>query len=180
MLTVVRSVGRLVEARFSGNPTEADVDEWSRSCETCLKTCIAQTGKAAICATDLRKSSLFSPKATDRLISLMRTDNKALERNAILGTGGATFTLQLQRMFRESSGDARRRMFIDRELALAWLDESLTPAERTRLREFVSEPDTDLTAATPDSFKSGGRPQPSQPGPEPGKRGLRAVRGGRS
>jgi hypothetical protein len=180
LLTIVKTVGRFVEVRFSGNPTEADVDEWTRACDACLKA-IARTGKGAVCCTDLRKSALFSPAATERLISLMRGDNKALEKNAILGTGGATFTLQLQRMFRESSGETRRRLFLDVEPALTWLDESLTPVERTRLREFLQEPDPDGAGTQASPLKSGERTHHgSEARGEPGKRGLRALKGGRS
>jgi hypothetical protein len=209
VLTIVRNVGRFVEARFSGNPTEGDIAEWVRACEACLKACVAQTGKAAICCTDLRSSALFSPSATDGLIAMMRTDNKAVERNGILGTGGATFTLQLQRMLRESSGEHRRRLFTDIDGVLNWLDESLSPAERARLRDFVREADMDGAVGraptenprgghvgrgsrateqpnrgAPSSDDSGaGGPKAgrgTETGSDAGARRLRALKGGRS
>lgn len=141
MLTVDRRVGRLVEARFAGNPTETDVAEWGRAADYCLKTCLARTQKIAVCFTDMRASALFRPGVTDELISVMRKDNKLVERNALLGIGGATFTLQLQRLLREASAgsEVRRRVFVDPEEAFAWLDELLVPVERARVREFVEE-----------------------------------------
>lgn len=152
MLLIARNVGRLVEVRFSGNPTEDNITAWSRACEACLQECIARTGKGAVCLTDLRASSLFSPAATERLISLMRSDNRALERNAILLTGGAMFTLQMQRMLRESSGESRRRVFVDVDPALTWTDEHLIPAERARLRDFIRESDLGSTGQAEGGF----------------------------
>jgi hypothetical protein len=137
---MARNVGRLVEVRFAGNPTEEEFTSWTRACETCLRECHARTGKPEVCLTDLRSSRLFSPAVTDRLIAVMRVDNRALDRNALLATGGATFTMQLQRLVRESySGESRRRVFTEVDPSLVWLDEILTPAERTRLREFMRE-----------------------------------------
>jgi len=74
----------------------------------------------------------------------MRDDNAALERNTILGTGGAVFTLQVQRMLRESSGEIRRRLFIDIDQAVSWTAERLTGPEQARLIEFIRESDSDL------------------------------------
>jgi len=112
--------------------------------EACLKVCIAQTKKEAVCCTDLRASALFSPAVTDQLIKVMKTDNRALDRNGILLTGGATFALQLQRMFRECSGGERRRLFTDPALVVAWLGERLNDAERARLQKFILEYDPPL------------------------------------
>jgi len=141
LLTVERRVGRLVEARFAGNPTEADVAAWGRAADTCLKICVARTQKIAVCCTDLRPSALFRPAVSDELIAVMRKDNKLVERNALVGIGGATFTMQLQRLLREAApvGAVRRRVFIDPEEAFAWLDELLDAPERERVREFMRE-----------------------------------------
>lgn len=151
MLTIERTIGRLVEVRFSGNPTVAEMAEWTRACEACLKTCLAQTKKEAVCLTDLRASALFSPAVTDQLIEVMKTDNRALARNAILLTGGAIFTLQLQRMFRESSGGDRRRLFTNPTQAIEWLSEVLVGVERARLQKFVQEYDllADVSVGSP-------------------------------
>jgi hypothetical protein len=141
LLTINRRVGRFVEARFSGNPTVDDIGEWARAAEACLKTNVARTGLGAVCCTDTRASALFRPAVTEALTTLMRADNKILERNAILGIGGATFTMQLQRLLREAqpAGEVRRRVFVDEDLLCKWLDELLTPPESARLREFLGE-----------------------------------------
>jgi hypothetical protein len=140
LLTIDRKVGRLVEARFLGNPTLEDIEEWAREAEICLKTG-ARLGKAAVCCTDMRASALFRPAVTEALTSVMRADNRVVERNAILGIGGATFTMQLQRLLREAQpiGEIRRRVFIEPEGLCEWLDELLTPAESARLKEFIAE-----------------------------------------
>jgi hypothetical protein len=160
VLTIVRSVGRFVEARFSGNPTEADVSQWRQEADMCLRSCLAQTGKPAVCCTDLRASALFRPSVGDELIALMRSDTAAVSRNAILGLGGALFTLQLQRLLREA-GSEQRRVFTDTGLLYAWLDETLTLAERSQLRHFVAAgdrmteaPEEDTTAAARTARKS--------------------------
>jgi hypothetical protein len=141
LLTIERKVGRLVEARFSGNPTVEDIAEWARAAEGLLKTGAARLGKGAVCCTDMRASALFRPAVTEALTSIMRADNRVVERNAILGIGGATFTLQLQRLLREAQpiGEIRRRVFIEQASMYQWLEELLTPVESARLRAFVDE-----------------------------------------
>jgi hypothetical protein len=142
LLTIDRKVGRLVETRFSGNPTPDDVADWARELSVCLKTTAARTGKPAVCCTDLRASALFRPSVTDALTSIMRSDNTLIERNGMLGTNGATFALQAQRILRESApigGAVRRRIFVDFDLLCHWLDELLTPVESARVRAFMGE-----------------------------------------
>lgn len=165
LLTIDRRVGRFVEARVAGSPTEEEVAEWARSADLCLKTCLARTQKIAVACTDVRPSSIYRPAVTELFSSIMRKDNKLLERNAVLGIGGATFTLQLQRLLREAEaargGEVRRRVFTDPEAAFAWLDEVLTPVERARMREFIAEFDpTTLPTGNPLGGGSSSRPPP--------------------
>lgn len=177
MLTVVRTVGRLVEARFSGNPSESDVATFRHEADNCVRTAFTLSGKPVVCCTDMRASALFSPSATEELITMMRADKSAIERNGILGTGGALFTLQLQRLVREAAGgEGRRRVFTNEALLFSWLDEVLTPAERTRVRQFVEEfaPPANEVAASTGAFDTSGR------GRARDTRGLRTLKGGRS
>jgi hypothetical protein len=177
VLTVVRTVGRLVEARFSGNPSESDVVTFRQEADSCVRTAATLSGKPVVCCTDMRASALFRPSATEELITMMRADRSAIERNGILGTGGALFTLQLQRLLREAAGgEGRRRVFTDESLLFSWLDEVLTPGERIRARQFVAEfsPPASEVAASTSAFDTSGR------GRARDIRGLRTIKGGRS
>ncbi len=187
LLTITRNVGRLVEARFSGNPTEVDVARWRKEADACLRACIAQTGKPAVCCTDMRASGLFRPAVADDLTAMMRSDNAAVYRNALLGTGGAIFTMQLQRLLREA-GSEQRRIFTESGILVAWLDEVLTPAERVRLREFIVAGDREVSSSDAGGFGSERPPSipppsipPGRPGSSPrAAGGLRPIKGGRS
>ena len=140
-LTIARSVGRLVEARCAGNPDEAKVAEWRRQTLACVGACVTELGKRVVSCADLRASALIRPAVAEDIIALMRDTSHSVERSAVVCTGGATFTLQLQRIVREGA-DANhqpRRIFTDAGAAFAWLDEVLDPAERVRVRQFIAE-----------------------------------------
>jgi hypothetical protein len=174
VLTIDRKVGRFVEARFSGNPTEQDIVEWAKAAEACLRANAARTGQGAVCCTDMRASALFRPSVTEALTNIMRADNKLVERNALLGIGGATFTMQLQRLLREAqpAGEIRRRVFVDEETLCKWLEELLTPQETARLKKFLGEFDPNGADVWRSPF---GPPTPAAAMESPGAM-LRAAR----
>ncbi len=159
MLTATCRVGRFVELRFSGNPTLEDAARFEVAAHACIAACSKSTKKAVVICTDLRASYLLNPTVTDRLIQTMRRENSNLERNGLVGTGSALFTLQLMRVIREAAPDARRRVFTQIEPLVAWLDELLDVQERVRLRQFLAELDpTTLQAPPPASVPTDNPP----------------------
>ncbi len=154
MLTVAWRVGRLIEARLGGNPTEADVARFQVESAACVMACVAQSRRPAIVCTDTRETELWRPEAAEHMIQLMRGANSNVERNACLGNGRALFTLQVGRLLREAGGNGRRRLFTESTPLFSWLDQFLGVEERKRLRVFVAEgdpprvPDPDATLVT--------------------------------
>jgi hypothetical protein len=88
---------------------------------------------------DLRQLGLVDPQLIDRVVAFMRVENPRVERSAFLmGESGALQAMQLERMLKQA-GSPSRRLFKSVSDAEAWLGELLTPAERARLRVFLSE-----------------------------------------
>jgi type II secretory pathway predicted ATPase ExeA len=129
----------LVEVRCVGNPSDEEVARFQADSVAALAACVAETKRLAVACPDFRGATLLRPTACDRIIDLMKRDNRSVERSAILAARSATFTLQLTRFMRESASESRRRVFTEVEQLYAWLDEVLTSEERTRLRQFVAE-----------------------------------------
>jgi hypothetical protein len=69
---------------------------------------------------------------------MMRADNPAVERNALLVAPRTVMGLQLERMVREA-GHPGRRVFRDAPSLLVWLGEVLTVEEHTELQRFLDE-----------------------------------------
>jgi hypothetical protein len=134
MFTVDRSVGRLIEARLVSLRTVDDVGRF----EDAMRAEFDRVdGKAIVCA-DWRVANVLPPAVADRLIELLARGNPRLERSAILlSAEHATFNLQVERVVREAKNSARRT-FRDAPAMVAWLGESLTPAERDRVARFLS------------------------------------------
>ena len=138
MLRVNRVVGRLVEIRFDGSPQVSDVERFNADCRACVMQCNVETKRRAVLCTDLRQTQLFMPDVSDRLLTLMRSDNPHLERNAFLGSGSALLALQVARLVKEAANPGRRRVFTETEPLCEWLDEVLSADERARMRSFIS------------------------------------------
>ena len=142
VLTVNWRVGRLVELRFAGNPSTEDAEQFERDAHTCIASCVRDTKRPVVICTDLRASHLFHPDVSERLIHTMRGATSNLQRNGLLGNGTALLALQLARFVKETTQDTRRRVFMQVDPLLLWLDELLIPAERARLRQFLEELDS--------------------------------------
>jgi hypothetical protein len=96
----------------------------------------AITTQVVIC-TDLTEARTFSPPVATRFTELMRADNPKIERSAfLLARDAATFSLQVERMIRESKSP-HRRTFTDAAELERWLAAMLTPDELTHLRSFL-------------------------------------------
>jgi len=75
---------------------------------------------------------------TKSLVGLIRQDGPRVERNGFLVGTGAVFSMQIERIIRESGAPGRRTFRTPHELG-AWLGELLTPTERSRLDTFLRE-----------------------------------------
>lgn len=144
-----------------GNPTDDDVARFQAESTAALAACVSETKRLAVACPDFRAATLLRPSAAERIIDLMKRDNRSVERSAILAAKSAMFTLQLTRFLRESASESRRRVFTDTEPFFTWLDEVLTFEERGRLRQFVAELETIQTEGRAGSALGARSPKPS-------------------
>jgi len=138
MITVECHVGVLIELRFEGAPSLDDVERFKAETAAIVTERWARYARRVVLCTDLRATQLFAPDVAGRIIELMRSDNPRVERNGVLGNESAIFTLQVQRLLIEARSPGRRKIFTESNELQAWLDESLTPDESARLRDFLA------------------------------------------
>jgi hypothetical protein len=125
--------GRLLTLRLESPLDEQEAGEVFSDIRRLLG---AMSGQAISC-TDLTNARTFSPPIAARFTELMRGDNPKIERSAfLLAENAATFSLQLDRMIRESK-NPHRRTFTGAQDLEAWLTPLLTPLERGLLRAFL-------------------------------------------
>ena len=125
-------VGRLVEVKLASPVSAEEVQEFVRE----LMTIIARIPGKYVGVVDLLEAHLFPPAVTDTLIQVLSASSPRVDRTAMLIGESATFALQVERVIRSANSDHRRvfRRAADME---AWLAESLSAAERVRLRLFL-------------------------------------------
>lgn len=132
-----RRLGRVIEARVFALKTREEADVYAKA----LADVVAQapaTMQPILCA-DHRPVRIYPQPAADRLTELFQNMNTRLDRIAILvSRSNATLFLQLQRIAREAGYENRRVMHEPQE-AVAHLQDSLSPEERIRVREFLAE-----------------------------------------
>jgi hypothetical protein len=135
MVAFARRVGRLVEIRDDGKPVPPDVQpQFARVIQ--LADEVGAGAKVVVC-TDLRRGHAITQEQANRITLAIRTSLTRVDRAAILIPSASIAAMQMQRVH----GDAHRRddggICRTPEEAYAWLDPVLTPAERTRLRQFL-------------------------------------------
>jgi hypothetical protein len=128
-------VGRLVEARLVWLATPADVAAFV----SVMQAAFAKAGPASVICADWRDAGVLPPEVGDALIDLLRRGNRHFARSAVLLPQHPTFSLQVERLFREA-GNKERRAFRTAHAQLDWLSEVLTPEERGRAAEFLKLP----------------------------------------
>lgn len=137
MITVECHVGVLVELRFDGPATVAEVDGMTSATSALVTELWTRHSRRVVICTDLRATQLFAPEVADRIIDLMRGDNPKVERNGVLGNASAILTLQVQRLLIEARSPGRRRIFTEQGDLSRWLDEILAADESVRLHQFL-------------------------------------------
>jgi hypothetical protein len=138
LISVQIKQGKLCEIRVLTPVSGAEVSAMIRSLMTLLHAHSTIRG-----IVDLRGSTVFPDDLAEQIADFLRVDNPSIERAAfVAGTTSAIFNLQLDRVIRGGKS-VRRRMFRERGLAEAWMSEVLTPAENRRMREFLSESESE-------------------------------------
>ena len=136
--------GRLIEVTLEADMTP---DEW-RQFRTRMWSMLGGTDDRVVGFADLRRATFFVSEVAEGVMTLFLNDNPKVERTALVVSGSATFTLQLERIVGEALDIARsrgqappnRRVFRDKVAAKEWVSEVLTtPAERERLQVFVED-----------------------------------------
>ncbi len=134
MIRVENPVGRLCVARFV---PPFDVTQADRLAQD-IRKILERFQRGSIFCSDTRRVQIFPPDVSDRITAMLRSDNPRVERSAVVIGSSSVFGLQIERMFREA-GNPGRRVFHTVDAMLTWLDESLTPIERERVRAFLAE-----------------------------------------
>jgi hypothetical protein len=98
---------------------------------------IAKHDKVVV-VTDLLGARVFAPAVADHIVSLIRHDGPKVERNAFLVGESAIFSMQIERIIRDSGAHGRRAFRHAPDLE-QWLADSLSRVERARLPQFLAE-----------------------------------------
>jgi hypothetical protein len=134
MITVANPVGRLCVARFVPPFDVTQVDSLAQA----IRDILVRLPRPAIFCNDTRRVQVFAPDVSERIVAMLKSDNPKVERSAVVIGQSSVFGLQIERMFREA-GNPGRRVFRTVEAITTWLDESLTTAERERVRAHLAE-----------------------------------------
>lgn len=134
MISVENPVGRLCLARFVPPFDVKQVDKLAQE----IRDILGRLPKPAIFCNDTRRVQVFPPDVSERIVAMLKSDNPRVERSAVVIGNSSVFGLQIERMFREA-GNPGRRVFRSVEAITTWLDETLTPLERERMRAHLAE-----------------------------------------
>jgi hypothetical protein len=88
--------------------------------------------------TDLVGATVFTQQVTQRWTSIIKQDAPIVERNAVLVGEGAVFSMQVERIIRQS-GQSNRKAFLSPTDLVAWVADILTVRERARLEYYLRE-----------------------------------------
>ncbi|MEW5847721.1 MAG: hypothetical protein AB2A00_02865 [Myxococcota bacterium] len=137
MLRFENHVGRLLELRADSPLTVEQMHQGVKD----ITAILSMHTRPMVCCADFRKLGIMSKEVTEIIVATMRSDNPKIERSAyLIPSASATAGLQWERLVREGLNPVRR-LYRDDDYAglLAYLDEALDAAERTRMRSFYDE-----------------------------------------
>ncbi|MEO8381466.1 MAG: hypothetical protein ABI779_17530 [Acidobacteriota bacterium] len=134
MYTVEHHAGRLIEAKLASPLTLADVQDFTQK----HLAVMARIPVKYIGVVNLLGAHVFEPAVAGGLTKLLTTAASHVERSAYLIGESAIFSLQVERVIRESNSPNRRAFRNGGEL-VTWMSEILTPAEQLRLERFIRE-----------------------------------------
>jgi len=135
MHTVKNVVGRLVEVRVASPLSLAEVGTFRQE----LQATIRKIRDRYVGAVDLRHADVFPVEVAEGLIALLSGTASLVERTGFLIGESAVFSLQIERIIRNSA-NPNRKAFRQPEQLKTFLGEVLTPAERFRLHGLLDEP----------------------------------------
>jgi hypothetical protein len=138
--SVAINVGRLLEIRLeAGFRTISDVEEVFHALDVLFTK--APHGRRLVSIADWRDCQVMDEQSAKRFALGMERNNPRVERSAaLIASGSSIVALQFGRLVRETNFKDRR-LFVQPDPLLAWLDEVLEPDERTRLRAFLGVAD---------------------------------------
>jgi hypothetical protein len=125
---------RLLQIRFEGDVSETDIKEFRSR----LLQLVVRIGKPVVSCVDSRACGPLIGEAKLMIVGLMRSDNRSLERSAVVLRAGAAVTEELQRAVDEARSPSRRA-FTEPQRAVAWLTPVLSPDELAELQHFLAE-----------------------------------------
>jgi len=134
MYSVANHAGRLIEVKLTSPLTLADVQQFTEK----HLAVMAKIPAKYVGVVNLLEAHVFEPAVADRLSQLMAAAASHVERSAYLIGESAIFSMQVERVIRESNSPNRRAFRNGREL-VAWVSEILTPPEQIELERFIRE-----------------------------------------
>jgi hypothetical protein len=134
MYSVENHAGRLIEVKLASPLTLDEVQEFTRKHLAVMERI---PGKY-IGVVNLLGAHVFMPAVAEGLSKLLAAAASHVERSAYLIGESAIFSLQVERVIRESDSPNRRAFRNGREL-VTWVSEILTPPEQTELERFIRE-----------------------------------------
>jgi hypothetical protein len=146
MHSIGNHAGRLIEVKLASPLTLDEVQQFMQE----HMAIMARIPTKFIGVANLLQAHVFDPAVAEQLSKLLAASASHVERSAFLIGESAIFSLQVERLIRESNNPNRRSFRDGREL-VTWLSEILTTQEQIALERFIREAlgATDGQAAAP-------------------------------
>jgi hypothetical protein len=132
MHTVENVTGRLIEVRVATPLTLEEVQQFKEQ----HRAVIGKVRTHYVGVVDLLQAQILPGEVADSLIQLLSGAAPLVERTAFLIGASAVFSLQIERILRNSN-NPQRRAFRDPAQLKSWLGEVLTTHEQERLSRFL-------------------------------------------
>lgn len=134
MYKIDNAVGRLIEVRLASPLSLDEVHRFAAE----LKGAVDAVQGHYVGVVDITRAELFPAPVAEALIQLLSRGAGQVDRTAVLVGENATFSLQVERIIRNSASP-NRRAFRDAGELRDWLREVLSVEERVRLARFLHE-----------------------------------------
>lgn len=134
MYSVENHAGRLIEVKLASPLTLDEVQQFTQK----HLAVMAKLPAKYIGVVNLLDAHVFTPDVAGKLSKLLAAAASHVERSAFLIGESAIFSLQVERVIRESNSPNRRAFRNGQEL-VAWVSEILTPPEKVELERFIRE-----------------------------------------
>jgi len=134
MYSVEKHAGRLIEVKLASPLTLDEVQQFAEKHLAVMR----QIPVKYIGVVNMLDAHVFEPAVAKMLSQLLTVAASHVERSAFLIGESAIFSLQVERVIRESNSPNRRAFRNGRDL-VAWVSEILTPPEQIELERFIRE-----------------------------------------